>query len=177
MTADLPQRKPLRLKGYDYSAEGVYFLTVCAKDKKPLFSTVSVGGGVFDAPQVTLTDAGNVIEKQITDINNHYTHLRIDKHVIMPNHVHLLVLLKGTPVGPSGTPAPMDRAHGRVNEVIPAFVSALKRLADRACGDSLWQRGYHDHVVRDEADYLRLWTYIDDSPAHWLEDFYYTNEP
>ncbi|NCB62701.1 MAG: hypothetical protein EOM52_03660 [Clostridia bacterium] len=174
MGGDFPQRKPTRLNSYDYSASGIYFLTLCAKDKKPLFSSVSVGGGVLDAPLLKLTNAGCVIEKQLADMNRIYTYLHIEKYVLMPNHLHLLVFLERAPGGPSGTPAPTTGARGRANQRIPAFVSALKRLTDQTCDGCLWQRGYHDHVIRGEADCLRIWTYMDENPARWAEDCYYT---
>ncbi len=86
------------------------------------------------------------------------------KYVIMPNHVHVMIEV----VGPSGTPAPT-----RANQRIPAFVSALKRMTNRYCGTLLWQRGYYDHVIRNDADYLRVWNHMDTNPAKWAEDEYF----
>ena len=167
---DLPKRKPLRLKGWDYSSQGMYFLTICAKDKLPLFGRV-VGGGVLDAPRTVLSPAGELVKTRLTSITSHYPHITLDKYVIMPNHLHLLVRLTGLPGGPSGTPAPTG-----ANAAIPAFVSTLKRLIGRDWGAPLFQRGYHDHIVRTEPDFLRLWTYLDDNPAKWADDTYYVKD-
>ena len=88
----------------------------------------------------------------------------------MPNHVHILLNVKQNQclrVGASGMPHP-------TNGVIPKFVSSLKRFTNRETGAQLWQRGYHDHIVRNEEDFLRIWRYIDNNPAVWLEDKYYS---
>lgn len=168
MKEPLPRWKPLRLKDWDYSTRGLYFLTVCAKDHQPLFGRV-VGGGVLDAPRVALTEAGAAIERRISVINAHYRHVQIEQYVIMPNHLHLLVLVSG----PSRTPAP---TNNRANEVIPALISTLKRFVNKDCGEDLWQTRYYDHVVRDDRDLHRIQTYIDQNPAKWAEDRYYCVE-
>jgi len=200
------ERKQLRLPEYDYSQTGVYFLTLCAKGKAPLFGKVCVGGGVLDAPYVELSDMGVVVQDRLEEMDRHYEHLSMKKHIIMPNHVHLLVEVCGpsrtpaptqgdgngpsrTPAptqgdgnGPSGTPAPTQGdgngpsgtpAPTKANQAIPAYVSTLKRLTNRTCDRELWHRGYYDHVIRNEADFLRIWTYIDANPAKWADDEYF----
>ena len=192
------ERKALRLPSYDYSRAGVYFLTLCAKDKAPLFGKVCVGGGALDAPKVELSAYGAVVERWIADCTDKYEDLAILKYVIMPNHVHLIVELRDGPsrapaptqgngIGPSypqgarhirkaaepptamlGAPAPT-----RANQTIPSFASALKRMTGRYCGVAIWQRGYYDHVIRNDADFLRVWNYIDTNPAKWAEDEYF----
>ena len=96
------ERKPLRLPDYDYSQTGLYFLTLCAKDKALLFGKVCVGGGALDAPQVEPSQYGAVVERWIADCTVKYDDLAILKYVVMPNHVHLIVELRG---GPSRAPA------------------------------------------------------------------------
>ena len=172
------ERKPLRLPDYDYSRAGVYFLTLCAKDKAPLFGEVCVGGGVPDAPHVELSPCGAAVQGQLEEMAQVYGHASLIKYVVMPNHVHILLQVhgpSGTPAptqgdgnGPSGTPAPT-----RANQTVPAFVSALKRMTNRCCAAELWQRGYYDHVIRNDADLLRIWNYIDTNPAKWAEDEYF----
>ena len=170
----LAKRKPNRLPGYDYSRGGVYFLTICARNQTPVFGCVAsqkteVGGGVLDAPQTALSEYGFAVERKLHEMTGVYEDISLLNHVIMPNHIHLLLHLEN---GPSGTPAP---THGqRANDAIPAFVSTLKRMTNKTCGQNLWQRGYHDHIVRNDADYLRIWQYIETNPAKWAEDKYYT---
>ena len=189
---DLPMRKLPRLRGYDYSRNGAYFLTLCAKNKAHLFGHV-VGAGVPDGPTVELTPLGNLVQKRLEEMNRVYADFQIAHYVIMPNHIHLLVVLEsgpsrtpaptsaGTPgpangeSGPSRTPAPTSAGTpGRANARIPAFVSTLKRMTNREAGTELWQRSYHDHIIRNDVDYLDHWTYIDGNAAKWSEDEYYT---
>lgn len=165
MTPEKPKRKPTRLKHYDYSRTGVYFLTICSLNKRCLFGRIRVGGGVLDAPCVELSEYGAAIEKRLEEMARVYEHISLEYYVIMPNHIHLLVALRD---GPSRTPAPT-----RANQTIPTFISTLKRMTNRDCGCTLWQRGYHDHVIRNDADLLRVWQYIDTNPARWAEDEYY----
>lgn len=160
------RRRPNRLRAYDYSQPGAYFVTVCAKDRQPFFSEI-VGDGVLDAPKVRLSPWGQVVEGHIRGIHTAYPSVSIEAYVIMPNHVHLLIRVQE---GPSGTPAPT----GRANETIPRVVSTLKRFSNRDCGVSLFQRGYHDHVARGQGDYDRVWEYIHTNPDKWAEDCYYT---
>ena len=161
------ERKPLRLPDYDYSRTGVYFLTLCAKDKAPLFGKICVGGGALDAPKVELSPYGIAVERWLTGCKDTYRDLAVLKYVIMPNHVHLIVELRG---GPSRAPA---STISRANERIPSFVSGMKRMTIRNCGGQIWQRGYYDHVIRNDTNFLRVWTYLDTNPAKWAEDEYF----
>ena len=162
---ELPKRKRMRLEGYDYSGSGVYFLTLCSKDKKPIFSQI-VGRGILDAPLTELTAYGQSVKDAITYINQKNQNLAIEHSVIMPNHVHLLVRVNEQT---GGAHRSESRATG---EAIPKFVSSLKRYTNKLSGTELWQTGYYDHIVRDEQDYRARWEYIDGNPARWTEDEY-----
>ena len=158
-------RKILRLPTYDYSQNGVYFVTICTERRKCILGRV-VGGGVLDAPLVQLSDYGILAQQTLLEMGTFYKDVSIDKYAIMPNHVHFIITLSACS-GSSRTPTP-------TNAKLPAFVSTLKRFTNKKAGFSLWQRSYYDHVIRNEADYLRAWQYIDDNPAHWAEDEYYS---
>mgnify|MGYP002601044692 CR=1 FL=1 len=153
----LPKRKSLRLPNHDYAC-GWYFVTICTKDKRPSLGTV-VGGDAHIAPHVALSNIGSVAEMYLKRIPG------IDTYVVMPNHVHFVVSITAER-GPSRTPAP-------TNARLPAFLSAWKRLTNKKAGFPIWQRGYYDHVIRNEADYLRIWQYMDENPVRWTEDEYY----
>ena len=162
---DAPKRKPARLPEYDYSTPGAYFVTICTQDRRHLLSDVrTVGDGVLDVPQIHLSEYGKTVEETLLEIERHYTDLVIEKYVIMPNHVHLLIRLEND--GTSRTPSP-------TNAIIPAFVSTFKRFTNQRCGIKLWQRSYHDHVIRNEQDFREIWDYIDNNPARWADDRYY----
>ncbi|MBR2476769.1 MAG: hypothetical protein IKB50_01390 [Clostridia bacterium] len=92
---DLPKRKPTRLKEYDYSSPGAYFITVCVKDKKHILGKI-VGDDAHIVPKNELSEYGRVCDKYIKNINNKYENVSVDKYVIMPNHIHLLISLNGT---------------------------------------------------------------------------------
>ena len=82
----------------------------------------------------------------------------------MPNHIHFLVHVEEN--GTSRTPSP-------TNKTLPVLVSTIKRFSNKKCGIQLWQRSYHEHVIRNEQDYLEIWNYIDGNPSKWAEDRYY----
>ena len=160
----LPKRKTGRLTGYDYSANGSYYITVCTKDKHHILGH-SVGGGVLDAPYVRLSKYGAMVRDVLLEMDTFYDDITINHYVVMPNHIHFILSICGES-GPSRTPAP-------TNARLPAFLSAWKRLTNKKAGFSLWQRGYYDHIIRCEADYLRIWQYMDENPVRWTEDEYY----
>ena len=177
---ELPKRKHSRLPHYNYSANGSYFITVCTKEKQSILGH-AVGGGVLDAPFVRLSEYGVMVQKTLLEVSAFYGDITLDSHVIMPNHVHFIVSI-ATEGGPSRTPAPTHGSlpgHGSsrtptpMNARLPAFLSAWKRLTNKRAGIPLWQRGYYDHIIRCEADYLRIWQYMEENPARWTEDEYY----
>lgn len=156
---DFPTRKHNRLPGYDYTQPGCYFVTICSKDREHLFGRV-VGADVLIGPHVQLSEIGAILKQTISQIP------LVDLFIVMPNHVHILLRLPAAGDGPMETSAP--------TRSVPWIVRYLKRTVTMACGKTVWQRGYHDHIVRGEADYLRIWNYIDTNPAKWREDCYYT---
>lgn len=160
---ELKNRKRTRLKEYDYSSEGSYFITICSKDKKPIFSKI-VGDGFPDVPQVVLTEYGKVINRQINLMGEYYKNIKIDNYVIMPNHIHILISVYIN--GSSGMPTP-------TNEAIPSFVGTFKRFVNRKVGRDIFQRSYNDHIIRDERDYIGRWKYIENNPLKWeLDELY-----
>ncbi|MCR5577235.1 MAG: transposase [Oscillospiraceae bacterium] len=163
---ELPQRKRTRLPGYDYSLPGAYFVTVCTHERKCVLSEIAVGADAFGGPQTVLTHAGKVVEKYILSTEN-IPGVHVDKYVIMPNHIHLILRVEEA-AGPPRASAPTTAA-------VPSAVSGLKRLANRELGKNIWQRSYHDHIIRGEDDYREIWNYIDTNPAKWCEDCFYPN--
>ena len=91
----LLKRKPLRLADYDYSSAGAYFVTVCTKDRKNLLASI-VGDDAHIVPEYQLSEYGSICEKYIRNIENAYESIKVDKYVIMPNHLHMIILLCGT---------------------------------------------------------------------------------
>ncbi len=160
-----PQRKPTRLKDYDYSSTGVYFLTICTKNRKRLLCDINVGFGIYDKPQVTLSEYGVIAERYIKKIADEHNDISVDNFVIMPNHIHMLVSVNKE-LGASQVPHP-------TNQTIPKFVSLFKRYCNREAGWSMWQKSYFDHIIRNERDYLEHYTYIENNPSKWESDELY----
>ena len=160
---DLPRRKANRLPDYDYSQPGCYFITICTAGRRPILRR-----GAQCAPESglpPLTEQGNAVEQAIQGISEHYSTAFVDKYVIMPNHIHLILRLEGdgrTMCAPTSVLS------------VSRVVKMLKETVTKAIGHPIWQKGYHDHVVRNDGDYLRIWSYIDTNPAKWREDCYFT---
>ena len=161
MKKEEPKRKHPRLKGYDYSQNGAYFITFCVKDRLYMLGEV-VGRDALGAPIMRLSEYGKTLQNEIEETPLHYDNLTIDNYVIMPNHVHMIVAITG-----DGAP----RAS-RPTALVPRIVAIIKRKTNKIYGFDMWQTSYHDHIIRDEAEYLRTWQYIDENPADWAEDEY-----
>ena len=157
---ELPKRKQIRIPAYEYSA-GAYFVTICTQDRRCILSDITVGEGLAP-PACRQSEIGSVLENEILSIPARYPNVSIEKYVIMPNHIHMIVLISAGTGGASPSPTLAD-----VVRVIKS-ISARKTI-----GSGLWQRSYHEHVIRNERDYQEIWNYIDSNPAKWAEDRYY----
>lgn len=166
---DLPKRKPNRLKGYSYSKNGIYFLTLCVKNKKCLLGRV-VGGGDLDAPQMILSDYGKIAEKYISSIESAYNDITLMNYVVMPNHIHLIVMLYS-----DDNIYRESAVNTSANDVIPVMVSAFKKFVNKEIGFNIWQRSYHDHIIRNEKSFNEIWEYVDENPARWKKDCFYSD--
>ncbi len=162
---ELQKRKVNRLKEYDYSQVGAYFITICTENRKCILSEV-VGGEVLDAPHITLKFHGSIADKILSQMNDFYESVKIDKYVIMPNHIHMILIVKDN--GTSRTSSPTKQ-----HSFIPQFVSSFKRFCNKKYGCNIWQRSFYDHVIRDGNDYLKISNYIDQNPHKWHEDKYF----
>ncbi len=168
MENELPKRKRNRLEDFDYSTEGAYFITVCTKDRKKILSHISVGGDVLDAPQnIHLSNYGKIADKHINEMNGFYHNIEIAQYVIMPNHIHFILIVLEN--GPSGTSAPTKQ-----HSIVSCFVSTFKRFCNKEYGKNIWQRSFHDHVIRDREDYEKIAKYIYENPIKWEEDCFFS---
>ena len=146
---ELPQRKRIRLPDYDYSENGAYFITVCTKDRKQILSEI-VGDDAHIVPQVVLSAYGEIAECYIRSVPG------IDKYVIMPDHIHMIIKIDGTMWASSPT------------KDIPQVIKSFKTLVTKSIGFSIFQRQYFDHVIRGQQDYEEIWRYIDENPLRWI---------
>ena len=158
---ETPKRKPMRLPQYDYAAPGGYFVTVCTEGRRRILSKI-VGEGLCALPEAALTPIGTEVEKAIRHMETAYESVSVDSYVIMPNHVHLVIMLHKT--GGHGGP-PLHQIIGR-----------FKSYTTHLYGKSLWQRSFYDHILRSEEDLRSAREYIAANPARWREDELYSEE-
>ena len=170
---ELLVRKHLRLKGHDYSNNGAYYITMCVRDRHELLGKIVET--IINYPpsdtkihtsfsHVKLSDYGMIVDNAINAIHNYYTHVVVDKYVIMPNHVHIILVLRENDTNGRLIIAPTSISY---------IVQQLKRYITKQIGFSLWQKSFHDHIIRSKAEYQRISKYIDENPKRWAEDEFY----
>ena len=177
---ELKKRKTTRLAGADYNRNQAVFLTICTKERKCILSRV-VGTGVPDGPQIELTKYGQIADKYIHQLNDFYDDLSVESYVIMPNHIHIMLWVKGTENGPSRTPVTDGPSRTPVpttvqNSIPSRFVSTLKRFCNKEYGINIWQYRSNDHIIRNRQDYEEHLRYIYENPLRWYYDELYTEE-
>jgi len=147
----LPERKPNRLKDYDYSQSGAYFVTICTKDHKHLFGKITVGASVLARPNIELSSLGRLVNSAIEHYNTNAINFVFDRCAIMPNHLHAIIIIH-------------DAAGERGRSPLRNIVRNLKGYVTKQAGKTSWQKSFHDHINRNEADYLRIAQYIENNP-------------
>ena len=163
MNDNLPKRKPIRLENFDCGAGYAYFITVCTQNRNKTLSTIVGEGSAL--PQ--LTKQGEIIKNLIENIPPNYMNFSIDYYVIMPNHIHMLITV-------------VDDGRANPSPTITSFIGWLKFQATkeifRITGDSnqkIFQRSFHDHVIRNREDYEQISRYIYENPLNWETDEFY----
>ncbi len=159
---DQPSRKRNRLRNFDYSTPGAYFITICTKNRKNLLWDV-VGASIARPQDVRLSKYGRITETAIRNIPNFYPMVCLEHYVIMPNHIHLLLRI-------------VSEVHGRpmVAPTISTVVQQMKGYITKQIGYNIWQKLVHDHIIRSDAQYVRVWNYIEGNPMMWKDDCFYT---
>jgi putative transposase len=162
----------IRKKGYDYSQCGSYFITICTLGKVCLLGRIADGN-------VVLNRYGKIVKNCWHDLPNHYQNVVLDEFVIMPDHVHGIIIIKNVgdnftntvetgprPVSTDNQPKSPQFNHG-LSEIVRAFKSFSARRInemDQTTGLKIWQNGYYDHIIRDDIEYDRIKEYIRDNP-------------
>lgn len=173
----LPKRKNIRLKDYDYSQSGLYFITICAADKKCIF-------GHITGDKMILNNVGNIALQSLLNIRKHFPNATIHDNVIMPNHIHFILEIdnyKKTTIDDvrlvdmnMGECYPPLRHH-IVSRNIASIVRGFKIGVYKQVGKSVFQRGYYDHIIKNDKALIEIQFYIATNPANWIKDgFYYS---
>lgn len=159
----LPERKTLRLPGFDYRTPGAYFISICTLGKRCLFGRVA-------SRHVVLSAMGKIVEEEWLLTAERRPYLTLDTHVIMPNHVHGLIFIRG-PVRTAGGLAGSGGRRRSLSSIVGGFKAAASRRIATQLSEgnrsTLWQRGYHEHVVRDSENLDAIRAYIATNPARW----------
>ena len=194
-----PNRKSIRLKGYDYSQAGLYFITICTQNREHLFGNVENG-------KMLLNDAGIIIKNEWLKIRQRFTNIQLHKYIIMPNHFHAILEIVGATlvVAPNDAVAPNDVVAPNDNNINDrddikiekgqpqGFAPTKKTLGDmvgafqsittvkyihgvktknwKSFNGKLWQRNYWEHIIRDENSYYAISEYIENNPKNWNYD-------
>ena len=162
-------RKGNRLKGYDYSQNGAYSITICVKDRKAVLGQIvgaDCGNQRFPGigPQMKLSPYGKIVEEEIRRIPG------LDHYVLIPNHLHFIVQIQRAEWGTERSPASAP------TQSVSQMVRKFKIRVTKRVGCPLFQRSFHDHIIRNTADYQRIWQYIETNPLKWENDCFYTRE-
>jgi putative transposase len=184
---EIHHRKSVRLKGYDYSRAGLYFITVCAYKHGLLFGDV-VGN------KMCLNENGEFVNKCWQEISNHYPNVVLDEFVIMPNHIHGIIQIidnntriqnnqNGENVGAQNIePLQPKQNINKYQHIIPGSIGAIIRgfkigvtkwFRQNTDIYTVWQRNYHEHIIRNEKEFYRIKNYIRQNPIMWSDDRYY----
>lgn len=178
------KRKKLRLENYNYSRNGAYFVTVCTKNKvclfwepqnkyQPIGYDSETVGAVIGRPnrKIHLSEYGRYVKEALNNIHTYYPTVHVDKYVIMPNHIHIILRI--------------DKYFQNANEqydgrpvtapTISWVINHMKGYVSKQIGCSLWQRSFNDHIIRNQAEYAAYWRYIENNPINWENDKLFSN--
>ncbi len=158
MPNNLPQRKTIRLPGYDYTAFGYYFITICVQNREMYFEN---------------NDVKQITEYYWRQIPNHFQNTKLDEFIIMPNHLHGIIIIRRGGVTPpatngSGNPTPT------LGQIIGYFkyqsTKQINIVLKNPPGQKLWQRNYYEHIIRNDESLNRIREYIQTNPENWNTD-------
>ena len=172
---ELPKRKSVKLKNYDYSSNGSYFVTICVRDRMRILSSLcmdntEVDGSILEfieIPQnhkpgkitVKLTDCGKIAERELLGLGQRYDGVSVEKYIIMPDHIHAIIRIRD-----------YDAINDRVSlhDIVGGFKSLVSRACSSECGVvKIFQRSYSEHIIRSKEEYDDIKEYISKNPIRW----------
>ena len=181
-------RHSIRLRDFDYSSCGAYFVTICTENKGNALGEITDG-------EMELNEFGEIARECWLDLPNHYDNIKLAEFIVMPNHVHFIIVIKPSNAAVGGVGAihelPLrnernvyvDTEKYRIERrrmLLPKIIGRFKMVSAKRInrirgltGVKFWQRNYYEHVIRTEADLNAIRQYIIDNPANWEDDEYY----
>jgi putative transposase len=168
-------RRSIRLKGYDYTRSGGYFITICTHQKSCLFAAIA-------NKQLVLNRFGHLASECWQAIPQHFPGVELDEFIVMPNHIHGILIMTNNRQamalpnpyqGKFGKPIP-----GSISIIIGSFKSAVSKqinILRNSKGVLVWQRNYYEHIIRDDESLNRIRNYIINNPLAWKNDKLYSD--
>lgn len=180
---NIHRRKSIRLKDYDYSKEGLYFITIIVKGRECYLSNIINNC-------IVLSDSGIIVNNYLNEIPNRFNQIKLNNYVIMPNHIHLIVEIlpelnnvKSKVILPLPENNSLLERNKRRKMLIAKLIGWLKmntakeiNIIYQIPGGSFWHRDYYDHIIRDEHSYKKISDYIINNPSNWDKDELYKNQ-
>jgi putative transposase len=175
MNTDIFKRRSIRLKGWDYSSSGLYFITVCTQNRGCVLGKIAKG-------ELELNESGYFVAQCWRDIPKHFPHAELDEFIVMPNHVHGIIAIFDSVGAYNHTPRQMETNNHlpslsmrspckTIGSMIRGFKIGCSKCFDKNTDMSIiWQRNYYEHIIRNEAELTNTRQYIRENPATWLED-------
>jgi putative transposase len=177
-------RKSIRLKGYDYSQVGLYYITICVQNMACLFGNIIHG-------EMILCDAGHMVENEWLKMPERFPNVHLHEYVIMPNHFHAIMEIavgatlvvapndvvapnetwQPQGIAPTGTPKTVGDMVGAYQSIVTVeYIRGVNQLGWPRFNGKLWQRNYWEHIIRNEKSYQRISEYIKNNPKNWKDD-------
>ena len=164
-------RRSIRLKEYDYSSNGAYYLTIVTQNREHLFGNI--------AKEMLLNDAGEMLVKWWNELPNKFPHVELGAKVVMPNHFHGIIFIVGANLrARPDEGSPRQRPNAPLSQMIQWFktmttneyIRGVKQLNWKPFNGKLWQRNYYEHIIRNEKELQQKTDYILDNPSRWDDD-------
>ena len=162
METELPKRKSCRIPGYDYSQNGAYFITICTHQKKCLFGDIS--GENVGADSIS----ARMVRRVFAEVIDRYATVSCIYSVVMPNHFHALIVVERADIESAPTVSEVIQASKRYSTI--EYIHLVKQGKAEPFEKYVWQRSFHDHIVRTEDDFRMIAEYIQNNPCRWEED-------
>lgn len=162
----LSTRKNIRLKNYNYSQVGYYFVTICTNFKECTLCKIEPNsvGDCFSGPNIIISDLGMMVDKYINNIDTAYSNVSLDCYILMPNHIHLIIAITSNQNN-------INSASTSLSQII----KSLKIITTKKARFQIWQKNYYEHIIRKEHELDAIREYIINNPFKWCDDDYYIN--
>lgn len=160
------KRKSIRLKFYDYTSIGYYFVTICCFERQSLFGKIENG-------KMYLNQYGEIAYNEWLATFEKRKNIEMDAFVIMPNHVHFIVHIKEKLIEDEKVKRQRHNTSHDLGSIIRGYKSAVTSKLKAYISHPVWQRNYHEHIIRNEKSYSTIYEYINNNPLLWEQDCFY----